>query len=302
MADIVGRILPRRIAGYGVVRVALAVILLMAAAMKCHQLATEPTLGSGLLNSRWFLMATVEFELFFGMWLLSGLLPRLTWVAALGCLLLFACVSLGKALSGTASCGCFGRVEVNPWYTFTLDVACVLALLRWRPTGVTLIPSRAFLLRGTVVILSWLMVGVPAAVAMGTYQPSLLGEDGIIVGDDDLIILEPEKWIGKRFPLLDFIDIGHQLAEGQWLVLLYHRDCPKCQQVIQDLPRSTGEFSTDQIALIEMPPYDDSSVMLDHAKRILRFGKLDNERGWFATTPALMVLKGGQVVAVNLTP
>jgi len=178
-------LLPKR--GYGLVRIVLAVILLTAAALKCHQLATEPTLGTGLLESRWFLMATVEFELFFGLWLLSGLLPRLTWAAALGCFGLFACVSLYKALSGAASCGCFGRVVVNPWYTFTLDAGCVLTLLRWRPSGMTLMPSQAFLLRGIVVMLTWLMVGVPAAVAMGTYQPSLLGEDGIIGGDGNLV-------------------------------------------------------------------------------------------------------------------
>ncbi|MBN2022776.1 MAG: hypothetical protein JW809_08260 [Pirellulales bacterium] len=108
--------------GYDVVRALLGLLLLAAAVLKAHQLATEPVLGAGLLDSRWVLIATVEFELFFGLWLLAGLLPRLTWAAAIGCFVLFAGVSLHKALSGAASCGCFGRVEVNPWYTCTLDV------------------------------------------------------------------------------------------------------------------------------------------------------------------------------------
>ena len=78
-------------------------------------------------------MATVEFELFFGLWLLAGILPKPTWAAALVCFGLFACVSLYKALSGYASCGCFGRVPVSPWYTVTFDLAIIASLVRWRP-------------------------------------------------------------------------------------------------------------------------------------------------------------------------
>ena len=51
------------------------------------------------MESRWFLIGVVEFELFFGLWLLFGLLPRLTWHAAVACFAAFACVSLFKALS-----------------------------------------------------------------------------------------------------------------------------------------------------------------------------------------------------------
>ncbi|MCX7428846.1 MAG: hypothetical protein NTW96_24875 [Planctomycetia bacterium] len=206
MAGFLGGFLrPAPVSGYGAVRVALAAILFAAAGLKCHQLATSPVVGDGLLDSRWVLMATVEFELFFGLWLLANLLPKWTHRAAVSCFGLFAAVSLYKALSGYASCGCFGRVEVNPWYTFTLDTAAVLSLLRWRPSGTansSLVPSRAFVLRATAVTLAWLSIGFPAAVAMGKYQPTLLAEDGVILGDGNLVILEPEKWIGKRFPLL----------------------------------------------------------------------------------------------------
>lgn len=112
-----------RIAGCEAVRLLVGLLLLIAAGLKAQQLATEPSLGEGILHARWLLIAVVEFELFFGLWLLAGLLPRLSWLAALGCLALFACVSLFKALSGELTCGCFGRVEVNPWHTFALDEA-----------------------------------------------------------------------------------------------------------------------------------------------------------------------------------
>jgi hypothetical protein len=100
--------------GYMAVRTILAAILIGAAMLKGYQLATEPVLGSGFLSSRVFLIALVEFEWLFGVWLLAGMYPKWTWRVALGCFGLFACVSLYKGLSGDASCGCFGQVVVSP--------------------------------------------------------------------------------------------------------------------------------------------------------------------------------------------
>jgi hypothetical protein len=88
--------------GYDVVRILVATVLLIAAGLKCHQLATEPIIEKCWLDARWLLMFTVEFELLFGIWLLANILPRLSWLAALTCFSLFTCVSLYKALSGYA--------------------------------------------------------------------------------------------------------------------------------------------------------------------------------------------------------
>lgn len=46
---------------FRVVQICLALLLLTAAGLKTHQLATEPVLGGGLLVSRWFLVGVVEF-------------------------------------------------------------------------------------------------------------------------------------------------------------------------------------------------------------------------------------------------
>jgi hypothetical protein len=54
-----------RESGYRILRLALGVLLLVTAGLKGYQLATEPTLGNSLLESRWFLIFVVEFELFF---------------------------------------------------------------------------------------------------------------------------------------------------------------------------------------------------------------------------------------------
>jgi len=126
--------------GYDIVRILAAVVLLTAAGLKCHQLSTEPILAKTWLDARWLLITAVEFELLFGIWLISNNLPRLTWLAALGCFSLFTCISLYKAWAGYGSCGCFGALVVLPQRTAMLDLAFVLSLLIWRPRN---LPSPA---------------------------------------------------------------------------------------------------------------------------------------------------------------
>jgi hypothetical protein len=280
-AAVVGQVFPKR--GYDAVRIVLAIVLLAAAGLKAHQLATEPVVGSGLLHSRPLLIAAVEFELFFGLWLLAGIWPGRTWLAALGCFILFACVAFWKALSGEASCGCFGRVPVNPWYTFVLDTFFVVALLLFRPvprvrhseTRSEESPSSLAgegkgeryaalkqLLRASVVVVAWLAVGIPAALAMGTYRETTLSDAGEVTADGKIIVLNPGSWVGKKFPLLDYIDIGGRLKEGKCLILLYHHDCPKCQEAIRNLPTIAGDYGAEQVAYVEMPPYSRTQTLL----------------------------------------
>ncbi len=50
-------------------RLGIALVLLVAAFMKAHQLATAPSLGEGLLHERWFNELVVLGELAFVVWL-----------------------------------------------------------------------------------------------------------------------------------------------------------------------------------------------------------------------------------------
>ncbi|HYW80399.1 MAG TPA: hypothetical protein VE890_12515 [Thermoguttaceae bacterium] len=71
----------RRLAGCDIVRVALGLLLLVAAGLKGYELATSPVAGTSLLDSRWFLIGLVEFEFVFGPWLLVRGEPALLRVA-----------------------------------------------------------------------------------------------------------------------------------------------------------------------------------------------------------------------------
>jgi hypothetical protein len=46
-------------------------------------------------------------------------------------------ITLYKAITGAASCGCFGSVQVNPWITlFAIDLPALLALSIFRRKSV----------------------------------------------------------------------------------------------------------------------------------------------------------------------
>ena len=85
---------PLRIRTEVCLRIGIALILLTAAVLKAHQLATVPSLGEGLFHARWFNVLVVQFELFLGIWLIFGKLPKLTWLVTIGCFAVFASVSV----------------------------------------------------------------------------------------------------------------------------------------------------------------------------------------------------------------
>jgi hypothetical protein len=177
----------------------LGLILLVAAGLKAHQLASDPFVTvaprpsslARFVHSRPFLTAVVECELLFGLVLLSGIVPRLTWALALLCFGGFALISLYKGISGCSTCGCFGRVPVNPWYTFGLDVAAVLALLRWRPRGLSTAHVQTFSCFATIAAL-WFLVGAPVALATWCGPECALADLGEVLADGRMVVLKPE--------------------------------------------------------------------------------------------------------------
>lgn len=291
--------------GYNILRVLLALVLLMAAGLKAYQLATEPVIGTGLLDSRWLLIATVEFELFLGLWLLCGISPKPTWVAVLASFGLFTCVSLYKAVSGDATCGCFGPVQVNPWYTTTFDLGVLLSLLFWRPNrqeALLAVNGHQLLTQAVGVVLVWLSVGLPAGYAMSSYTDTTLSDTGEIVGDGKIVVLRPETWIGKPLPLLSDIDVGDHFAVGQWTILFYHHDCPVCQSVLAILRRlesSDVRSLLPHLVPVEMPPYaTGNGIALPESCGNLR-GRLSARTEWFVEAPIAVSVRNSTVIDVR---
>ena len=202
-------------------------------------------------------------------------------------------------------------MPVSPWYTLILDLAAVAGLICFRPprekrTSPLRFPGEGPGARGgRGARLRWVFglfvaAGLPGGLAMATYRPAVLDDSGDIFGDSQFVVLEPEKWIGQRFPLLKYIDISDQLTEGQWIVVLYRHDCPHCRELLAEFERLSGGWALDplapRVALIEMAPYEDGdeSIVSRGVPPVL--GHLKDTRAWFGATPIRLLLKEGVVI------
>ncbi len=288
----------------------LAIALLTAAVLKGWQLLTEPVANNDIWSYRPFLILTVEFELALAIWLLSGLLKKAAWLAAISCFTLFSLVTLYKGITGAESCGCFGSVHVNPWITlFAIDLPAVLSLSIFRPglsfprnlsstpigergyikaliqEFLTPLPSpRRFV---TAVAIGFTVLSVTTPI-LAFYEPAMV--------TSSYEVLEPETWVGKELPILEHIDIAESLKKGTWLVLLYHHDCPDCTRAIARYQQMARDLADNEdflrIALIAVPPYGQSPVS-ENSPCIL--GRLAETKEWFITTPAIVLLQNSTV-------
>jgi hypothetical protein len=289
---------------YHVMRAVLALVLLAAAALKTHQLATQPTLGEGLLSSRAFLTVEVEFEILLGLWLLSGLYRRLAWAVTAGCFAVFAGVAFYKGVRGEASCGCFGVVAISPWVTLIFDVLCLGGLLALRPDLRRAKPMNSFRLRlggfgGAAVV-----AGIAAAMAAASFQASRLSPKGEFIGNGRFVLLETKSWVGKPLPLLQHITMREDLAKGKWRVILYRHDCPNCRDDVANLIKPPPvKGGPARSAFVEMAPYaEGTKADILPAGGAFSRGRLSDGKDWIIETPVVLELDRGVVVSCQEGP
>jgi thiol-disulfide isomerase/thioredoxin len=306
-------------------RFACGATLLVAGGVKLYQLLTDPGLGV-LYGSRWTQTAVVEYEVILGLWVLSGI--GFSWGRriALATFVGFGCVSLYLGLSGEASCGCFGRVTVNPWWTLALDTALALLLVAVKPradrsvaeSAVT--PGRSSRLPAVVGVAS---VGALAGVLMvpiALWRPGTASASADSIAGSRFVLLEPEEWVDKPFPLAEYIDMGERgrLLRGSWVMMFYHHGCPKCQQVLPEYERLAEELKRSgagiEVAVIEVPrfgpgtgtgtlPAGPGAVPADRGGEkepvALVLGRLSRDKDWFIKTPCEVRVTAGRVTAVT---
>jgi hypothetical protein len=112
----------------------LGVLLLAAAGLKAQGLGVDAVGRLGILSAAEFQLAVIEYEVFLGVWLLSGRRPLGAWLLALVTFSGFAVVSFYQGWIGQTSCGCMGQlVTLSPWYALGIDLVAITALLLARP-------------------------------------------------------------------------------------------------------------------------------------------------------------------------
>ncbi len=295
----------RAILGGTSARFGCTALLLIAAVLKAYQLFTDPALGM-LHGSHWLQAALVDYELLLALWLLSGIGLRWGRRIALVTFLGFGYYAFFLGLSGKASCGCFGKVHVNPWWTFGIDAALTFLLIIWKPqrredsdsdSGYLQFTGRVCLIVAAVSA----VIGVPA-LSLAVRRPGLDSSIESALAHSRFVLLEPEKWTGKPFLLTDYIDMTERerLSHGSWIVVFYRHDCPKCQQAHPQYERLAEQVrSADEetnIAMIELPPYGPSVLA---TIPFCHHGRLNESKEWLITTPAEVRITNGRVIAAS---
>lgn len=289
------------ITGYGVLRHALGTVLIAAAAFKGYQVATGRVVETDFFSSQFGLILAVETELLVGLWLFAGVFPNAGRYVAMTLFGAFTGLSAYNGVAGAESCGCFGSVAVNPWIVAALDVAALAALMCFRPSEAATGDSRDGSAR------RWMFAIVPAVV-LGTgivlcfaayptqaavYGPGMMERGGMVIAD-------PSKWLGKPFPRTKFIETDEDLSQGEWNVLLYHGDCPECQQALQDLAREFRRRGDSvEFLIVEIPSPSKPAHRLRDIPAGLQWTSIEDGREWIVRTPVTLGLKDGIVNDVS---
>lgn len=263
----------------------LGLLLITAAGLKSvslFQISTPP----GDWAAWCWTAAAIAFEAILGVWLISGWQRQASRWLAMIVFSVFAVIALEKAVSGSASCGCFGDLAVHPWLTFAVDLTAVLWLAvrpaaRW---------SRLTVDVGVCGLAALLAIVV--AVPTGNRWASLLGGSSIAA-------LDPQDWPGNRWPLLASIDVGDRLSHGQWRVLLHRPDCDKCREVLDRYrdqntgPSAESDLRTALVEVAEIDPSDPSESST--ISGISAQGSLSLGNGGLIETPLEIDLSDGVV-------
>ncbi|MDR1385557.1 MAG: hypothetical protein LBJ67_17170 [Planctomycetaceae bacterium] len=277
--------------GWTVVRFAVAAVLLVAAGSKAYQLATMPILKNDLFHNQWLNIIVVDFEFFFGFWLLFGLLPKLTWLVSVVCFSSYALISFWKAsILYENNCGCFGMLTVNPWLTMTLDLILVGLLLAFRPKATSHEFSLSVLKSFAV---SWLAITVPVTIVIVSYQPNKILFSGEITGNTKTVLLEPESWTKQEFPLTRHVIGIEGLEKGNWVIVLYRNNCEKCHElfkrwITEEIRLPDVKIPHRQLAIVSLDNGDKQTLPSMHSE--WQQGILNQEYKWSVTTPVVIRL------------
>lgn len=274
------------------VRLLLASLLLLTAAPKVLSPAESATMAVAYHIPPLLIAIVVQAELALAALLLFGCWPKRTLLSAAILFALFGAFSAYRGWAGYESCGCFGSFQVNPWITAALDGAMFAAAAwgAWKSPAEHRHELKRFYYAGRV----YALAGLLAAAGMIASAPSSLGD--AFSDADGLIVLEPETWIGKPFPLASYLSPKVALHEGRWTILIHHHDCPHCQEAVPQYERLAAMGNNRRIVLVETPPYGEMALMEQGAPR----SRLSYDREWFVQTPVEIQIDDEVVVSASL--
>ncbi|MBI1904459.1 MAG: hypothetical protein HYS13_25465 [Planctomycetia bacterium] len=281
----------------------LGLVLIAAAAAKGHALATDPAWADSLSSNPWVAPGVIEAEFAFGVWLLSNRAPRITWCLMAACFLVLAAVALTEATRGAASCRCFGKVTISPWWTFAFDAAALVAIGLFRPSPPARDGETSWSMSprfGGVLFGAWLLAAVSGGTAIAALRPAPVPVESARADDARAVVLRPEQWIGKRLPLLAHVPNAAVLGRADWVVVLHRHDCPHCQalsaRIREVVSGDARRGCFRRVARIELPPHPAPSESEEPGPWLSV--RLSARRTWLGTTPAILLIRDAVVLRV----
>lgn len=264
-------------------------ILLFAAAAKTHSLASNG-LQTGF-DAADVLLVLWEVALAVVLWLYPSLL---TWIAGAATFAIFSVVSFGSVVSGAESCGCFGMLSVPPLATLMLDLFFVAGLSFFALNMPRAVRVPGSLMKATLIGGSTFVTFSSMLLAMSIASRAVAGDSGIQFLPGNLVVLEPERWIGERFPLVDHIEDGDDFLDGDWEVLLYRPDCSECRELISKRYDMDGSLHGNRAGNLAAIGIDGGVAAVAIPSRV-RFFSVDQSFEWLIETPCLVEIRDGVV-------
>jgi len=268
-------------------------MLAIAAALKLWSFATTPSFDMDWTETPLIVLGNSGFELLLVSWLMSGWQQRAASITAMLFFLVLCCVAAIKWWSGELSCGCFGPVKVPPWVTTLLDAGVVAGLVWQLSRGNIEIPPYPKARAAAVFVLG--ICGALMLPAIAYYHHPVTVRSEGFTESHGLFVLEPEKWVNKRFPLLEYIVTKRPIAQGICRVVLFHRDCSDCQRLLPQIEQA-ARTAVVRTVLVELPPVAPMEQSIIPQGTTCEVGILDASKEWFATTPVIIDLDNGRVV------
>ncbi len=187
--------------GFRWLRIGLGVLLLLTAGLKAFGGSLDPSGPIPALSNPIIQFAVIELEVILAVWLLSGWQVAGAWLTSLLAFGTFLVFNLYLGVVGHASCGCLGRIQVNPYVTAGFDLAIMVALLVFRPARLSWYNS------ASILNLARKLAGAIAMLAV------VLGVGSLVLGSpQDLIALFRGEAVSVH---PETIDLGSGVAESR---------------------------------------------------------------------------------------
>jgi hypothetical protein len=111
----------------------LGLLLLVTAGMKMQVFLQHSAPAFAVFGSLRLQVAAVACATVLGAWLLVGRKIEWAWTVAFVYFCLLAGASLAMGIQERPSCGCFGKLPVNPWIAFGVDIVALIMLAALPP-------------------------------------------------------------------------------------------------------------------------------------------------------------------------